>query len=229
MMLARGGPLPEAQALDWISQVCDALADLHQQIPPLYHTDIKPANIRITPEGQAILVDLGTLREPDAETHGATALGINAAFIAPEVADQGAWDEQSDIYALGVTLFTLLTGKPPSEADKRTPGFARRFGISPRVGLLIERSMRGDKAVCLENVHDFRKILVEASTSRMEALAIPPALESGRSGEGQDGCADLAQETSALAGVVIGNGCLTGAGRHFCDQTSSAVWRRCTA
>lgn len=183
MMLARGGPLPEAQALDWISQVCDALAYLHKQIPPLYHTDIKPANIRITPEGQAILVDLGTLRAPDAETHGATELGIHAAFIAPEVADQGAWDEQSDIYALGVTLFTLLTGKPPSEADKRTPGFARRLGISPRVGLLIERSMRGDKAVRLENVHDFRKILVEASAPRTETLAIPSALKLGDQAE----------------------------------------------
>ena len=48
------GPLPEAQVLAWIEQVCDALAYLHAQEPPIIHRDIKPANIRITPAGQAM-------------------------------------------------------------------------------------------------------------------------------------------------------------------------------
>ena len=63
-------PLPAAQALDWIGQVCDALTYLHRHDPPIIHRDIKPANIRITPHGRAMLVDFGIakLYDPQART-----------------------------------------------------------------------------------------------------------------------------------------------------------------
>ena len=53
------GPLPEARLLPWIIQVYDALIYLHAQNPPVIHRDIKPGNIKITPEGKAMLVDFG--------------------------------------------------------------------------------------------------------------------------------------------------------------------------
>ena len=57
--MLRNSPLPEAMVLPWIIQVCDALSYLHAQNPPVIHRDIKPGNIKTTPEGKAMLVDFG--------------------------------------------------------------------------------------------------------------------------------------------------------------------------
>jgi WD40 repeat protein len=196
-LLAQGGPLSESQVLPWIAQVCDALVFLHKQNPPVIHTDIKPANIRINPQGQAVLVDLGTIRaghlsKPVSPSTEISQTGISPAverlhqeYIPPEVDGQGQLDEQSDVYALGLTLFTLLTGRSPSEAEKTTPGFARRAGISPHISLLIERSMRRDKAIRLASIAEFRKILDEATIPRSEVqineqlLRAAPVLSGG--------------------------------------------------
>jgi len=59
-IIARSGPLPEAQALAWIDQVCHALEYLHSQQPPIIHRDIKPQNIKVTSNGQVFLVDLAS-------------------------------------------------------------------------------------------------------------------------------------------------------------------------
>jgi serine/threonine protein kinase len=57
ILAQRGGPLTEQEALAWICQIGQALNYLHQQQPPIIHRDIKPQNIIVTPNGQAILVD----------------------------------------------------------------------------------------------------------------------------------------------------------------------------
>jgi len=56
-MLDRNDALPQDQVFTWIDQVCDALVYLHSRQPPVIHRDIKPANIKITPQGEAVLVD----------------------------------------------------------------------------------------------------------------------------------------------------------------------------
>ena len=62
MLDNRWEPLQEDLVLPWIEQVCDALSYLHSQEPPIIHCDIKPTNIKITPEGKAMLVDFGIAR-----------------------------------------------------------------------------------------------------------------------------------------------------------------------
>ena len=57
-----GGRLPEARVLAWADQILDAIEYLHDQEPPIIHCDIKPSNIRITPQGLAVLVDFGLAR-----------------------------------------------------------------------------------------------------------------------------------------------------------------------
>ena len=72
-----GKPLPEAQVLGWIAEICDALTYLHSQNPPVIHRDIKPANIKITPQGKAMLVDFGIAKVFDPQfttTHGGARL-----------------------------------------------------------------------------------------------------------------------------------------------------------
>jgi serine/threonine-protein kinase len=120
MLESTGRPLPEAQALSWISQVCDALVYLHSQNPPVIHRDIKPANIKITPQGQAMLVDFGIAKMYDA--HLQTTLGaraVTAGYSPPEQYGSGMTDPRSDIYALGATLYHLLTGQQPPESIQR--------------------------------------------------------------------------------------------------------------
>lgn len=113
--------LPAPEVLNWISQICDAVAYLHSQPTPIIHRDIKPANIKITPDGRAVLVDFGIakLHSPSkATTVGAKA--VTPGYSPPEqYGDHVHTDARSDIYALGATLYHLLTGKEPPESVLR--------------------------------------------------------------------------------------------------------------
>jgi serine/threonine protein kinase len=122
-MKLAGGPLPESQVLSWIIQVCDALDFLHSQKPPVIHRDIKPANIKITPEGKAILVDFGIAKTQFGGMQ--TTLGARAVtegYSPPEQYGHGVTDHRSDIYALGATLYHMITGVPPVESVQRYLG-----------------------------------------------------------------------------------------------------------
>jgi len=109
--------LSESQVLPWISQVCDALSYLHSQKPPVIHRDIKPANIRINSQGKAVLVDFGIakLYDPQHQTT-AGARAYTPGYSPPEQYGAGRTDARSDIYALGATTYSLLTGHRPPES-----------------------------------------------------------------------------------------------------------------
>ncbi len=64
LLLTRGQPFSEVEALPWIEQIFDALTYLHGLTPPIIHRDIKPANIIITPDGKPMLVDFGLSSSP---------------------------------------------------------------------------------------------------------------------------------------------------------------------
>ncbi len=117
MLTRAGGALPEEQVLAWVAQICDALAYMHAQNPPIIHRDIKPGNIKITPDGRAVLVDFGIAKAYDpnlATTQGARA--VTPGFSPPEQYGEGKTDARSDVYALGATLYTLLTGQIPASS-----------------------------------------------------------------------------------------------------------------
>jgi len=117
IMLRTQQPFPEEHAITWIEQICDALEYLHNQNPPIIHRDIKPANIKITPAGQAVLVDFGIAKIYDEQlrtTVGAQA--VTPGYSPIEQYGQGRTDARTDIYALGATLYTMLTGQTPPES-----------------------------------------------------------------------------------------------------------------
>lgn len=146
---AKGTHLPEGQVLDWARQLCDALEYLHTQQPPVLHRDIKPANIRLTSTGLIKLVDFGLVKlmMPD-ETRTVTVVhGRGTAHYTPMEqygGETGHTDERSDIYALGATLYHLLTGKPPLPAKDR---FLRPQSLPPPQELNPTISERADRAV----------------------------------------------------------------------------------
>ena len=117
LLAERGGPLGETEALGWIAQVCDALDYLHTRTPPIIHRDIKPQNIIINADGRAVLVDFGISKAYDPAlktTKGARA--VTPGYSPPEQYGMGTTDARSDVYALGATLYTLLTGHAPPES-----------------------------------------------------------------------------------------------------------------
>ena len=115
------GSLPEEQVLTWISQILDALEYLHRQDPPIIHRDIKPANIRITPKGRAMLVDFGIAKDfqPGAQDYGWRSGSYTRLFPARNNMVRARPMRVSDIYALGATLYVLLTGQTPPESTAR--------------------------------------------------------------------------------------------------------------
>jgi len=115
-----GGRLPEDRALDLLEQCAAGLAAVHAG--GLVHRDIKPNNIFLDEHGRAKLGDLGLARTSGGDDRMTnTGVGIGTpAFMAPEQAEGlPDIDIRADIYALGATLFTVLSGRPPFA--ERTP------------------------------------------------------------------------------------------------------------
>lgn len=117
-----GGPMAEEEVVCIGAVVCEALAYLHSQTPPIIHRDIKPANLKLTPDGHLVLVDFGLAKMlAQGEMTTAGAKGITAGYSPIEQYGEGT-DTRSDIYALGATLYTLLTNEIPPQALDRALG-----------------------------------------------------------------------------------------------------------
>ncbi len=110
-----------AAVLQACAQVADGLAALHAQ--GVCHGDIKPANLRVDPQDRVVLLDLGVAVAAAPGFHG------TPAFAAPEQLSGGPLQPASDAYALGVTLFALLTGGHPFSSAPMAPALVPRLRL----------------------------------------------------------------------------------------------------
>lgn len=157
MMRIKQGSFPPDQVLTWGDQLLDALDYLHTQDPPIIHRDIKPQNLKLTSRGQIILLDFGLAK---GQTAGVSVVTTSASIFgytpnyAPLEQIQGlGTDSRSDIYALGATLYHLMTGVKPPDAltraaalvngqpDPLMPANQTSSFIGPEVAGVLARAM----------------------------------------------------------------------------------------
>ena len=98
-----------------VLDLCDILQPLHMHHPPIIHRDIKCSNVIIDNEGDVYLIDFDASKQVAANRNRDTDLIGTEPYAAPEQYGFGQSDQRTDIYALGILLHKLLTGKFPSE------------------------------------------------------------------------------------------------------------------
>ena len=173
--------LPEAMTL--MSPILDAVSYLHRQHPPLIHADIKPSNIIVPKAGApSVLVDFGGGKDLEADT---LAQQRTLPYRAPEQAGQGM-SPRTDMYALGATFYTLLTGTVPAAASDRVARLAKREPdplvpvnqIAPYVRLTVARAIHGALSIQSDDrfatVEQFREVLWQFMTTAQPSwLQVP--------------------------------------------------------
>ncbi len=108
------------QMLGIMGPIMDAVSYLHNQKPPIIHRDIKPSNIIVPESGnEAVLVDFGIAKEFDPDSTTTAVRHASPGYAAPEQYGVGT-NTRTDIYGLGATIYTLLTGVVPADAFYRT-------------------------------------------------------------------------------------------------------------
>jgi serine/threonine-protein kinase len=176
--IRRHGALSEGLVLTWADQLLDALAYCHNQ--GIIHRDVKPQNVIIRPDGQAVLVDFGLVKlwDPaDPRTRTAIRAMGTPQYAPPEQYDAhlGHTDARSDVYSLGATLYHTLTGRAPPTATQRVVDpavLAPLRTLNPEVSRGLEAAVM--RALALQPAGRYRSAADMARALRKEGATAAP-------------------------------------------------------
>ena len=180
-MLRKGGALEVLEALSIADQLLDVLGSAHDQ--HVVHRDVKPDNVFLTEEGKLKVLDFGIARLHHGDT-GATKVGSfmgTPAFCAPEQA-RGRWDEvdsRTDLFSVGASLFTCLTGTHVHEAETSSEQLALAISASARSLATVmpdaplELVELVDKALAYEKEHRFQSARAMRAAVRRVMAGLP--------------------------------------------------------
>jgi hypothetical protein len=187
------GPIPLNEAMTMARQIADALEAAHEK--GIVHRDLKPANIKITPDGVVKVLDFGLAKAAYAEaadltqspslTVGGTREGIilgTAAYMSPEQARGRSADKRADVWAFGVVLYEMLTGRQAFEGEttsdvlakviEREPDWtALPASTPPRLRELLRRCGRKNPKTRLQAIGDARIQIEELISGATEETA----------------------------------------------------------
>lgn len=146
-VISNHGAQPESTVIEWFKQLCSTMNYLHSRQPAVIHNDIHPQNIMLRPDGKLIMLDFGSSFELVGGKEDTLLLGTTF-FAAPEKYN-GVIDTRTDIYALGMTMYSLITGHDPSMPPYTLSSIRE---INPNVSLGLESIIEK----CLERNPDDR-------------------------------------------------------------------------
>lgn len=163
------GSLPVRKAANLAVQLCDALAYAHDH--KILHRDIKPGNIMVNEEGHVKVTDFGLARpitgEAEENPYG------TPDYAAPEILEKKGVDQRADIFAAGVVLYEMLTGRVPQHPRRSVTEYAP---LSPRWDGLIDKATHSDPAQRFQDARDFRAHIMQLVNQAAQAAAVPMAM-----------------------------------------------------
>jgi len=195
-VIRKEAPMPPAKALALLEPVLSALGAAHHA--HLVHRDVKPENVLIADDGRIKVADFGLAKAVGADTQHTATGGVligTVSYLAPELVVEGRADARADVYAAGVVLFELLTGRKPHEGESPIQVAYKHVhedvpapstlvpGIPTYVDALVaratarDRSLRpADARVLLHQLHRVKQALDEGVVEDPELYAdlMPP-------------------------------------------------------
>jgi len=169
-----GQALPVKKAITIGIQVCDVLNYLHTQDPPIIFRDVKPANIMQTPSGQVYLIDFGIARHFVPGCSRDTGPLGSPGYAAPEQYGKTQTTIHTDIYGLGATLQTLVTGKDPLELQTGETSPSPVPRLDKQLHLLLGQMLEKESSKRPQHIREVRARLVvqEGGGSRSSRRAL---------------------------------------------------------
>ena len=180
------GPLPIDTVIDYARQIAAGLAAAHEK--GIVHRDLKPANIKVTPSGQIKILDFGLAKATEAAPQsgnpsisptlslGMTEAGVilgTAAYMSPEQARGKPVDQRADIWAFGVVLYELITGRRLFEGEDLTDTLAAVVKTDPDLRAVPE-PIRRMLRLCLQKDPNKRLRHISSVELLLEKPAAPP-------------------------------------------------------
>jgi len=162
--------ISEVEVIQIGTAICNALIYLHSRQPAIVHRDIKPGNVKITPDGEVVLVDFGLVKVMlRGEVTSVSARAMTPGYSPPEQYGAAPTDTRTDIFSLGATLYAMLTSMIPEDSLERatsdvklTP--VRRINprVSKRLAKVIEKSLEIRFEDRYQTAQEFKAALLKA-------------------------------------------------------------------
>ncbi len=184
LLEANGGGLSEPEAVRYVKAIGQALKEVHEA--SVLHRDVKPENVLVTDEGRTVVVDFGAAREFTADVTESIEVVLTPGYAPLEqYGSRARAGVYTDVYALGATLYRLLTGKVPVAAPDRYSGIALKgpdqvnAQVSEKVSKAVMKSMEADAPDRYQSMDDFLDALANREPPRP-----PPAAPTLTRGDG---------------------------------------------
>lgn len=185
-----------ALAADVFPRLCDAVSELHGAFdPPIIHRDLKPSNV-ILSQNALTLIDFGIARTYDAGADSGTHRFGTRAYAPPEQFGFGQTDVRSDVYALGMLLYYLLTERTPDAAARRQ-GW-RAAGVPEPLRRVVERAAAFDPADRYASAGELKASFLRGLGELGGAPGASPLAGDGSGRPGRAGCGAVSRGAPAV-------------------------------